>query len=331
MSKPRLLTGHRPTGRRHLGHLVGTLWKWAELQRNYDSLFLLADWHVLTTDYSHTDRIADNVYETLYDWLAAGVDPKLSTVFLQSHVPEHAELCLLLSMLITVSRLERNPTYKDQRRELGLGGRASLGLLAYPVLQAADVLTYRAEVVPVGEDQLPHLEITRELARRFNGLYGDLFPEPRAILSTTPRLVGLDGRTMHTSYGNTIALAEAPEVIRRKVMSMVTDPQRIRATIPGRPEVCTVFALMRGVFPESATRVEPLCRSAETGCVPCKGALANDLIALLEPFRRIRSELSRADLDDIICKGDARARKLARRTMSQVRSLMKLDRVASVC
>lgn len=327
MSKPRLLTGHRPTGRRHLGHLVGTLWKWVELQDKYDSLFLIADWHALTTDYTHTDRLAGNIRETLYDWLAAGIRPDVSTIFLQSHVPEHAELCLLLSMLVTVSRLERNPTYKEQRRELRLGAGASLGLLAYPVLQAADVLMYKAEAVPVGEDQLPHLELTRELARRFNGLYGDLFPEPQAILSTTPRLVGLDGRTMHTSYGNTIALAEDPDLIRAKVMSMVTDPRRIRATTPGRPDVCTVFALMRGVFSERATTIESLCLGAEIGCVSCKEGLARDLIELLEPFRRIRAQLSPSDLDRIICQGDARARLIAQHTMGQVRSLMKLDRI----
>lgn len=331
MSKPRLLTGHRPTGRRHLGHLVGTLRKWVELQDQYDSFFLLADWHVLTTDYAHTERIANNIYETLYDWLAAGVSPQRSTIFLQSRVPEHAELDLLLSMLVTVSRLERNPTYKEMRQELRLGANASLGLLAYPVLQAADVLMYLAEVVPVGEDQLPHLELTRELVRRFNSTYGQLFPEPQAVLSETPRLVGLDGRTMHTSYGNTIDLAEEPSEIRRKVTRMVTDPQRIRATIPGRPQVCTVFALMRGVFPERALTAETLCLRAEVGCVACKEGLAEALIEMLEPFRRIRSELSHRDLDDIICQGLVRARPIAQQTMAQVRSLMKLDRVAGTC
>lgn len=294
-------------------------------------MFLVADWHVLTTDYTHTQDIADNIYETLYDWLGAGINPKLSTIFLQSKVPEHAELTLLFSNIITVGRLERNPTYKEQRRELGLDTSASLGLLSYPVLQAADILMYCADVVPVGEDQLPHLELTREIGRRFNSLYGELFPEPQAILSPTPRLVGTDGRTMHTSYGNAIALAEEPDIIRRKVMGMVTDAQRIRITIPGRPESCTVFSLMQGVTPRRSVANEALCRRAEIGCVACKEGLAQELIEMLEPFRRIRQEVSRADLDAILCQGNARARRMAGRTMSRVRSVMKLDRVSASC
>jgi tryptophanyl-tRNA synthetase len=310
-----------------LGHLVGTLRKWVELQGVYESYFLLADWHALTTDYAHTERLADNIYETVYDWLAAGVNPRQSTIFLQSRVPEHAELQLLLSMLVSVGRLERNPTYKEQKAELHLGANASLGLLAYPVLQAADVLMYQAEAVPVGQDQLPHLELTREIARRFNSTYGALFPEPQAVLSVTPRLVGLDGRTMHSSYGNTIALSEDPNEIRRKVASMVTDPRRIRKTDPGHPDVCSVFALVEAVFPANAMTLNAQCQAAEIGCVSCKQGLAEQLIELLEPFRRIRSELSHADLDELIEQGDERARKVAQATMAEVRARMKLDRV----
>lgn len=325
MVKPRLLTGHRPTGPRHLGHLVGTLRTWARVQDEYDCFFLVADWHVLTTDYRHTERISPNIRETLWDWLAAGVDPGRSAVFLQSAVPEHAELTLLFGMLVTVARLERNPTYKEQKKELHLGGNASLGLLEYPVLQAADVLMYLAERVPVGEDQLPHLELTREIARRFNSLYGALFPEPEAMLSETPRLAGLDGRTMHTSYGNVIWLSEKPEDIRRKVAGMITDPQRIYASTPGRPDVCSVFAMMQAVLPDRSPVVAGLCQAAEIGCVPCKAAFAQQLIDLLEPFRRIRTEASPERLEEILREGTLRARPIAAQTMGRVREMMHLD------
>ncbi|MGD0005666.1 MAG: tryptophan--tRNA ligase, partial [Anaerolineaceae bacterium] len=228
---PRILTGHRPTGPRHIGHLVGTLQNWVKMQDTHQCFFLVADIHVLTTDFENPARISENTLEMVYDWLASGIDPARSTLVLQSAVPEHPILCLLLSMLVSVGRLERIPTYRDQVHELSLN--PSLGLLAYPVLQSADILVYRANAVPVGEDQLPHLELTREIAHRFNQLYGEYFPEPEALLSTYPRLPGIDNRTMHTSYNNAIYLRDTPEETTRKVMRMYTDPTRIHATDPG--------------------------------------------------------------------------------------------------
>jgi len=233
MKKSRILTGHRPTGPRHIGHLVGTLETWAQLQDSYECFFLVADLHVLTTNY-HPEHLQDNILNMLADWLAAGIDPNRATIVLQSIIPEHAQLSLLLGMLTTVARLERVPTYKDQARELNL--QPSSGLLTYPVLQAADILLYKAKIVPVGEDQLPHIELARELARRFNRTFGRIFPEPRAQLSNAPRLPGTDNRTMHTSYGNAIFLRDTPEETARKIMSMYTDPTRLRADDPGHVE-----------------------------------------------------------------------------------------------
>ena len=238
--KGRILTGHRPTGPRHIGHLVGTLESWAALQESYDCYFLIADLHVLTTDYEHPDRIQANILQMLADWLAAGIDPDQATILLQSAIPQHAQLATLFNMLVTVARLSRVPTYKEQTQQLGLN--PSMGLLAYPVLQTADILIYKADAVPVGEDQLPHIELAREIARRFNQLYGEVFPEPEGLLSSAPRLPGTDNRTMHTSYGNAIALQDTPEETTTKVMSMYTDPTRIHASDPGHVEGNPVFA-----------------------------------------------------------------------------------------
>ena len=325
--KGRILTGHRPTGRRHLGHLVGTLENWARLQDNYECFFLIADLHVLTTDYTHPESIQSNIVEVLMDWLAAGLDPARSTFVLQSAVREHAELALLFSMLVTVSRLERNPTYKEQVRELGL--TPSLGLLTYPVLQAADILIYKADTVPVGEDQLPHLEITREIARRFNNLYGQTFPEPQGLLSHIPRLPGTDGRTMHTSYGNTIPLSASPDEIERAVMSMVTDPARIHPTDPGHPEVCTVFTYHQAFNQKMIPQIEEACRRGEVSCVQCKRSLAKLLQERLEPFRRVRQELAGrlSYLWDILEEGSARARLIAQATVEEVRRKMGLSKL----
>jgi len=322
--KGRILTGHRPTGRRHLGHLVGTLETWAQLQDDYECFFLVADLHVLTTDYTHPERIQNNISEMVMDWLAAGLDPERSTFVLQSAVREHAELALLFSMLVTVSRMERNPTYKEQVKELGLS--PSLGLLTYPVLQAADILIYKADTVPVGEDQLPHLEISREIARRFNNLYGQTFPEPQALLSRIPRLMGTDGRMMHTSYGNTIPLAAAPAEIEQAVMGMITDPARIHPMDPGHPLVCTVFTYHQAFNQEAASEIEERCQQGKIGCVPCKRHLAQALQERLEPFRRIRQELAgRPDyVRDILQEGSARARPVAQATLEEVREKMGL-------
>jgi tryptophanyl-tRNA synthetase len=326
----RILTGHRPTGRRHLGHLLGTLQTWARLQDVYQCFFLIADYHVLTTDFEHPERLRDNVLQVLLDWLAAGIDPQRSTILLQSALPEHAELALLLGMLVTVPRLERNPTYKEQVQSLGLVERASLGLLGYPVLQAADILIYRADTVPVGEDQLPHLELAREIARRFNGLYGDLFPEPQPLLSTTPRVPGVDGRTMHTSYGNTIALSASPEEISQKVWSMVTDPARIHPRDPGHPDICPVNDYHHALDPEVAGRYAEACRQGEVPCVEHKKLVAALLAERLEPFRRIRQEMAGREDEvlDILRQGSARAGAVARETLTEVRGRMGLADLA---
>lgn len=241
-AKGRILTGHRPTGPRHIGHLVGTLYNWVRLQEEYECFFLVADLHVLTTDYEHPDRVRANSLEIVADWLASGIDPHKSNLILQSALPQHSQLTLLLGMLTTVARLERVPTYKEQVQQLNL--TPSLGLLTYPVLMAADILLYKADTVPVGEDQLPHLELAREIARRFNQLYGETFPEPQPVLSSTPRLPGIDNRTMHTSYGNTIFLRDTAEETAKKVMAMYTDPTRLRATDPGHVENNPVFTYM---------------------------------------------------------------------------------------
>lgn len=323
---PRILTGHRPTGPRHLGHLAGTLQTWASLQEEYECLFLIADLHVLTTDFEHPQRIRENVLNMLADWLAAGIDAERSLILLQSAIPEHAQLSLLFSMLASVSRLERVPTYKEQQQELHL--HPSLGLLAYPVLQAADILVYKAEAVPVGEDQLPHLELGRELARRFNQLYGETFPEPREILSTTPRLPGTDNRTMHTSYGNTIALRDSPEETTHKIMGMYTDPTRIHASDPGHVEGNPVF-VYHDTFNPNHAEVEELkarYRAGKVGDIEVKRRLAEALNETLAPLRRRRAELIACpdDLLDILRHGTERARPIAQATYEEVAHCMGL-------
>ncbi|RPI24755.1 MAG: tryptophan--tRNA ligase, partial [Chloroflexota bacterium] len=288
--KGRILTGHRPTGPRHIGHLVGTLENWASLQDTYQCYFLIADLHVLTTDYEHPDRIQDNILNVLVDWLAAGIDPERSYLVLQSAVPEHTQLSLLFSMLVTVSRLTRVPTYKEQVQQLNL--TPSLGLLTYPVLQSADILVYKANAVPVGEDQLPHLELTREVARRFNQTYGDTFPEAEGLLSHTPRLPGTDNRTMHTSYGNAVYLRDTPEETTRKVMNMYTDPTRIHATDPGHVEGNPVFTYHEAFNPDKAEvdEFKERYRQGTIGDVEVKRRLAEVLNDYLAPLRQRRLE-----------------------------------------
>lgn len=324
MEKPRILTGHRPTGPRHLGHLVGTLDTWRKLQDSHECLFLVADLHVLTTDYAHPQRIAPNIHAVLLDWLGAGLDPEKSAFVLQSAVPEHSELAVLLSMLVTVARAARNPTYKEQVRELGLS--PSVGLLAYPVLQAADILVYKARAVPVGQDQLPHLEMAREIARGFNRLYDPTFPEPEPILSEVPRLPGTDGRTMHTSYGNTIPLGADPAEVTTKVLSMVTDPARARPTDPGHPEVCQAFVYHRTFRPDVAGAIEDRCRRGGIGCVPCKHELTEALVERLAPFREVRTRWKgrEQELGEILRQGTRQARPLAQATLAEVQAKLGL-------
>ena len=318
-ARTRILTGHRPTGPRHIGHLVGTLQTWAALQDTRECFFLVADLHVLTTSETAA-RIRENTIEMVLDWLAAGIDPARATLILQSAIPEHAVLGLLLGMLTPVSRLERVPTYKEQIQALGLN--PSLGLLTYPVLQTADILLYRAEAVPVGEDQLPHLELAREVARRFNTTYGTLFPEPQPVLSRMPRLPGTDNRTMHTSYGNTIYLRDTAAETERKVMQMYTDPSRIHATDPGHVDGNPVFTYLDLFHPEAALVADLKMRYAagKVGDVEVKRILAVALNHYLAPLRERRVELAarRYEVLDILYSGTERARPIARATLEDV-------------
>ncbi len=327
MNRERILTGHRPTGPRHLGHWVGTLQTWVALQERDTCYFLIADLHVLTTDYAHPQRIQANVLEVAADWLAAGIDPQRSTLILQSAIPEHTQLALLLSMLVSTARLERVPTFKDQARELGL--QPSLGLLAYPVLQAADILLYKATRVPVGEDQLPHLELAREIAHRFNALFGGTFPEPQALLSAVPRLPGLDNRAMHTSYGNTLLLKDTPEETTRKVMSMYTDPARVHPSDPGHVEGNPVFDY-HTIFNPDREQVEDLkarYRAGRVGDVEVKQILARVLNEALAPLRERRRELVQHPerLREVLLDGTQAARPLAAETLAEVHERLGLS------
>ena len=328
MKKGRILSGMRPTGKMHLGNYVGALENWVKLQGQYENFHMVADWHALTTDL-HTDDLHQNTIDMVIDWIAAGIDPEISPIFAQSQIKEHAELFLLFSMLVTTPRLERNPTLKEQVKDLHLEGRISLGHLGYPVLQAADILIYKANLVPVGEDQVPHIELTRELARRFNSLYGEIFPEPQAKLTRFARLPGTDGNRMSKSLGNTILLSDNPDEIRTKVMSAITDPQKIYRKDPGHPEVCTVFVYDQRFTPEEIAQIERDCRNASLGCVDCKRNLAEKLIDFLTPFREKRAELEKniSLVEDILQEGAKMAREVASSTMVQVREAMKVGMI----
>lgn len=325
MKKSRLVTGIRPTGYLHLGHLEGMLKTTVNLQEEYECFPFIADWHSLT-DHLDTEHLQEYILNVAIDWLSAGIDPEKSVLFVQSHVPEHAELEVLLSMVTPVPWLERCPTYKDKVQDLEEKESASLGLLAYPVLQAADIIMYKGEVVPVGEDQLPHLEISREVVRRFNNFYSEVFPEPKAILAEIPNLPGLDGRKMSKSYGNCIYLRDNPEEIKKKVMSMVTDPARVRRNDPGHPEVCSVFAYHKIFNPEEVSQIEVDCRAGTIGCVECKKNLAEKLAQTLEPFHEIRNKWASKPeaVKEILIEGSKKAGKIAKQTMDEVRTAMRL-------
>ncbi|MCP4202999.1 MAG: tryptophan--tRNA ligase [bacterium] len=328
MQEKVVLSGNRATGRLHLGNYFGAVKNWVDLQGKYRCYYFIADWHALTTDYDDTTQVAENSLEVLADWLAAGLDPERSVIFLQSFVPEHAELHLLLSMMTPLGWLERVPTYKDQIRELKKRDLSTYGFLGYPVLQTADILLYRADFVPVGEDQASHLELSREITRRFNGKFGDIFPEPKALFTPTPKVPGLDGRKMSKSYGNAIDLADTPDEIRLKCKSMFTDPTRLRRTDPGHPDTCNLFEFHELVStPEVKQRVLRECPLAQIGCVDDKALIADQLIAFLEPIRRRREELAadKGELLNILKKGSDRARERAAETMARVREGMKLD------
>jgi tryptophanyl-tRNA synthetase len=326
--KKRILSGMRPTGPLHMGNYLGALANWVDMQEPYDCYFFVADWHALTSDYENTGPTAEYVRQILIDWLSAGLSPDRSTIFIQSKVPEHAELYLILSMITPVPWLERNPTYKDQIVQLQNKDLSTFGFLGYPVLQAADILIYKAQGVPVGVDQVPHVEITREIARRFNYLYGDVFPEPDAILTQTPKILGIDRRKMSKSYDNAIYLADSPEEIEKKVMQMVTDPQRARKSDPGNPDICNVFEFHK-LYTDKATveKIDRECRFAEIGCVACKKIMAASLISALAPLQeKRRYYASHPDIvDQIIADGSAKARDMAKDTMAQVKAALKMN------
>lgn len=319
MAKPRILSGMRPTGKLHIGHLVGALNNWRALQDEYECFYMVADWHALMSEYENPGSISSYIEETVADWIACGIDPDKCTMFVQSRVPEHAELHLILSNMISLARLERCPTYKEQLKEMDGKDLATFGFFGYPVLQAADILLYRAQCVPVGTDQLPHIEITREIARRFNNLYGDILVEPEGKLTGTSRLLGTDGRKMSKSYKNTINMSDDPETLRKRVMSMFTDPQRKLRTDPGRPEICNVHTCFEIFAPERVETVAKECRAAERGCTDCKAELAELLIEILTPIRETREEiLSSGQVPEILEDGRKKASSVAAATMTQV-------------
>jgi tryptophanyl-tRNA synthetase len=327
MSNNRIVSGMRPTGKLHLGHYHGVLANWQKLQDEFECFFFAADWHSLTTEYQNTTGIVENTYEMVLDWLAFGIDPKKSTIFVQSRVPQHAELNLILAMITPVSWLERNPTYKEMQENLTTKDLSTFGFLGYPVLMASDIIVYKAARVPVGHDQLPHLEISREITRRFNYLYGEVFPEPSALLTETPKVLGTDGRKMSKSYGNAIFLSETEEETSKKIMSMVTDVQRPRRTDPGEPDRCVAFTLHRLYVPEDErSNIIKACRGAEIGCVECKKILAYHVVSELAPFRERRRELAAEPelVSQVLAEGNRRASEEAAKTMQEVRKAIKL-------
>lgn len=325
MTKKRILSGMRPTGKLHIGHFVGALENWVKLQDEYQNFHLIADYHVLTTDLN-TDDIYENSIEMLIDWLASGLDPQKSPMFRQSKIKEHTELNLIFGMLITVNRLERNPTLKDQIRDLNIEN-VIFGHLGYPVLQAADILLYKGNAVPVGEDQVPHVEISREIARRFNNQYGVVFPEPEPLLTKFARLPGLDGNAkMSKSLGNTILLSDDPDTVKAKMKKAVTDPQKIRKGDPGNPEICLVFSYHKKFNPQEVPEIEAGCRSGALGCVDCKMNCASKISAMLEPIieKRKYYENKKNEVMEILSDGETRAGKVAKETITEVREKMKI-------
>jgi tryptophanyl-tRNA synthetase len=333
--RKRVLSGMRPTGKLHLGNYMGALYNWVRLQREYECYFFIADWHALTTDYADPSQVRENTREVALDWLGAGLDPEQCVVFVQSHIKQHAELHLLFSMITPLGWLERVPTYKEQQENLAGKDLSTYGFLGYPLLQSADILIYQADFVPVGQDQVAHVELTREVARRFNQFYPDvthpddpILPEPQVLLTPSPKLPGTDGRKMSKSYGNTILLTDPEPVIRQKLKPMVTDPARVRRTDPGNPEVCPVFDLHK-VFSSAETqqKVREGCTTAGIGCIECKSWVADAIVAELAPIqeRRRRYENDPALVTDILKDGERRASARAEQTMVQVRAAMGLS------
>jgi tryptophanyl-tRNA synthetase len=329
MGRPRVLSGMRPTGKLHLGNYMGALANWVKLQDEYECYFFIADWHALTTDYEDTSQIAENTIEVLLDYLAAGLDPERSVLFLQSRVLQHAELYLLLGMITPLGWLERVPSYKDQQKNLAHKDLSNYGFLGYPLLMASDILMYQPQFVPVGNDQTAHVELTREVARRFNQFYKldgkEVLPEPKVLLTPSPQLPGTDGRKMSKSYGNTILMTDAEPVVRQKLKTMVTDPARVRRTDKGDPDKCPVGDLHK-VFSsgETLTKVYEGCRTAGIGCIECKSWAADALVQVLTPIQERRAGFTRAQVEEILTEGSRRARARAEQTMDEVRAAMKM-------
>ena len=324
--KQRVVSGMRPTGKLHIGHYHGVLENWVKMQDSYDCFFFVADWHSLTTEYADTSGIARSIREMVLDWVAFGLDPEKCIIFRQSLVPHHSELNLILSMVTPVSWLERNPTYKEMLDNIEQRDLTTFGFLGYPVLMAADIILYKATRVPVGQDQLPHLEITREIARRFNHLYGAVFPEPEAILTETPKLPGLDGRKMSKSYNNSIYLSDTAEETSKKIMGMMTDPARVRRNDPGDPDICVAFNLHRIYVPQDKLdEIIPACRNATIGCVECKKILVGCMNERLAPFRARREELAANPgfVDELLQEGSRRASLISDAVMTEVRTALK--------
>jgi tryptophanyl-tRNA synthetase len=328
MSKQRVLSGMRPSGKLHLGNLMGALENWKQLQDDYDCFFFAADWHALTTEYNGTEIIQESIREMMIDWLSVGLSPEKSVLFLQSRIKEHAELHLLLSMITPLPWLERVPTYKEQQQELASRDLSTYGFLGYPLLQTADIIIYKAHKVPVGIDQVPHVELSREIARRFNFFYGPVFPPPEPLLTEVPKLLGIDGRKMSKSYENAIYIGDSPAEIRNKVGQMFTDPNRIKRRDPGNPDICNVFAFHR-VFssPETVQQVNVDCRRGSIGCVEDKKNLAENIITYLSSIqeKRLRYIQNPGLVDEVLEDGCQRARKVACQTMEEVRAAMKIN------
>ena len=327
MAKDTTVSGMRPTGPLHIGHYFGALQNYVQLQNETTAFFFVADWHALTSDFADTARMNEYVNDMVVDWLSAGLDPQKCVIFRQSQIKQHAELHLLLSMITPLGWLERNPTYKEQQQEITTKDLGNYGFLGYPVLMASDILMYRPKWVPVGQDQLPHMELTREIARRFNHLYGEVFPEPQANLTPSPKCPGLDGRKMSKSYGNSIYLLDPLKEIADKVRGMFTDTARLRKSDPGNPEVCNLFpyhALMTSEQTQQEIRVG--CTTATLGCVDCKKIFLQSLENFLTPLHQRRAEILAQPglVDDILSDGNSRARQFAETTMESVRSAMRL-------
>jgi tryptophanyl-tRNA synthetase len=328
MSRGRIFSGMQPSGKFHLGNYLGALENWVKLQHEYDCFFSIVDWHALTSSYENTSKLPEYIHDMALDWLSAGLDPEKNVIFVQSHVKEHAELHLLLSMMTPLAWLERVPTYKDKLQQLGAIGKEinTYGFLGYPELMTADIVLYKANAVPVGEDQIPHVELTREIVRRFNNLYQPIFPEPQVLLSQSAMLPGIDGRKMSKSYGNEIPYAAPPDDLRARVRLMVTDPKRVRKNDPGNPDVCTVYTFHKIFNKEETADINIQCRNAGIGCVDCKKRLAERMALNLADIHMRRAELEAnpGRVKEILAYGAERARSVATATMQEVRSAMNL-------